>query len=63
VHGVAAHEVTYGGVAAHLTEVWVALRASLRSVLDETSLQDVLTGELPPSIRKLTEASEAWLPR
>ena len=31
----------------HLPEVWVAVRASLRRVLDETTLAQVLSGKLP----------------
>jgi DNA-binding IscR family transcriptional regulator len=33
-----------------LTDVWRALRASMRSVLEETSLADVATGELPAHV-------------
>ena len=40
----------YDGVAEHLPTVWVAVRASLRSVLDETSLADVLSGNLPERV-------------
>ena len=51
------------GVAEHLPEVWVAVRASLRRVLDETTLAQVLSGELPAHVRRLIEAPDAWLPR
>ena len=54
---------TYAGVAEHLPEVWVAVRASLRRVLDETTLAQVLTGTLPAHVRRLIEAPDAWLPR
>ena len=63
VRGLRPHETTYTGVAEHLPEVWVAVRASLRKVLDEVSLAQVLTGTLPPHVRKLVETPDAWLPR
>jgi Rrf2 family protein len=63
VRGLRPHETTYEGAARHLPEVWVAVRASLRTVLDETTLADVLTGELPGHVRRLVAAPDAWLPR
>lgn len=63
VRGLRPHETEYAGVASHLPIVWVAVRSSLRLVLDETSLSDVLTGELPEHVRRLTEEPDAWLPR
>ena len=47
VRGLRPHETTYEGVAAHLPDVWIAVRASLRRVLDETTLAHVLSGKLP----------------
>jgi Rrf2 family protein len=63
VHGLRPDETSYSGVAVHLSDVWVAVRASLREVLDQTTVQQVLTGELPPHVRKLVDLPEAWLPR
>lgn len=63
VRGLRPHETTYSGVAQHLPEVWIALRANVRKVLDETSLQQVLVGRLPAHVRRLSEDSESWLPR
>ena len=64
VRGMRAHETTYANVAEHLPEVWVAVRAALRGVLDETSIADVLTGRLPAHVRTLIESQpDAWLPR
>ena len=63
VRGLRPHETTYTGVAQHLPQVWVAVRASLRRVLDETTLQHVLTGKLPAHVRRMVEAPDAWLPR
>jgi Rrf2 family protein len=63
IRGLRAHETTYSGVAEHLPMVWVAVRASLRRVLDETTLAQVLHGNLPAHVRKMQETPEAWLPR
>ncbi len=63
VRGLRPHETTYTGVASHLPEVWVAVRASLRRVLDETTLQQVLTGKLPVHVKRMVDTPDAWLPR
>jgi Rrf2 family protein len=59
VHGLAPDETSYTGVAVHLRDVWIAIRASLREVLDATTVADVLTGDLPVHVRALVEAPGA----
>ena len=63
VRGLRPHETRYEGVAEHLPELWVAVRASLRQVLDETTLADVLSGNLPTHVRELASAPDAWRSR
>ncbi len=63
VRGLRPDQTSYAGVAEHLPQVWVAVRASLRCVLDETSLEHVLKGELPPHVQALCESPDAWAPR
>lgn len=63
VRGLRPNETNYPGVAEHLPHVWVAVRSALRRVLDETTLAHVLAGALPPHVRKLVDAPDAWLPR
>jgi Rrf2 family protein len=63
VRGLRPHETTYAGVAEHLPELWVAVRASLRRVLDEVTLAQLLNGKLPAHVRRLVEEPDAWLPR
>jgi Rrf2 family protein len=46
-----------GSVAQHLPDVWTAMTVSLTRVLDETTLQQVLTGELPDHVRALVVSS------
>jgi Rrf2 family protein len=55
-------EITYVGAAAVLSEVWVAVRASLRAVLEEVTLADLAAGKLPPTVDKLTRDPDAWQP-
>ncbi|GAA6527529.1 Rrf2 family transcriptional regulator [Intrasporangium sp. DVR] len=60
VRGLRPHEMSYGGVAEHLPSLWVAVRASLREVLDGTSLEALRTGDLPEPVRRLVTAPDAW---
>ena len=53
--------IEYRGNSEHLREVWVAVRASLRSVLEEVTLADLVSGNLPPVIEELTSQPDAWL--
>jgi Rrf2 family protein len=46
-----------------LREVWVAVRAGLREVLERTSLADVASGELPSAVAAKIEPEDAWQPR
>ena len=63
VRGEPPESVTYDGSAEHLRTVWIAVRASLRSVLDDLTLAEVVEGRLPPNVQRLTEAPDAWLRR
>jgi Rrf2 family protein len=48
-------DLPYSGPTAALTDVWRALRASMRSVLERTSLADVAAGDLPDHVRVLAD--------
>ena len=48
-------DLPYSGPTAALTDVWRALRASMRSVLERTSLADVAAGALPDHVRGLAD--------
>ena len=52
----------YQGAAARLPEVWVALRANLRAVLERVTLADLAAGTLPESVATLTTTADAWQP-
>lgn len=43
----------YSGPTAALADVWRALRAAMRSVLEQTALSDVASGELPDHVNRL----------
>ena len=53
VRDIALGDLPYSGPTAVLTDVWRALRASMRSVLEETTLADVASGELPEHVSRL----------
>ena len=55
--------ITYTGSAKELQNVWIAVRASLRDVLESTSLADLVSGELPEHVRELADDKDAWQPR
>src|SRR3954447_2515224 len=63
VRGQRPEEIDYSGSAESLQQVWIALRANLRKVLEETTVADVAQGRLPKEILALTKADEAWQPR
>lgn len=60
VHGQRPETLSYEGAAAHLQDVWVAVRASLRSILERTSVAHVVAGELPEIVTGLTCEERSW---
>lgn len=60
VRGLRPHETAYEGAATHLPTLWVAVRASLREVLDGTSLEQLRTGALPSTVVSLSQQPDAW---
>jgi Rrf2 family protein len=62
VRGIRPESIEYSGSAAPLRDVWVAVRASLRSVLEEVTVADVARGDLPAAVRELVANPEAWAP-
>ncbi len=53
VRDISLDDLDYAGPTAALTDVWRALRASMRSVLEQTSLADVARGALPANVSQL----------
>ena len=55
--------ITYRGSAEQLQTVWIAVRASLRSVLENTSLAELVSGTLPDHVQALADCKDAWEPK
>jgi Rrf2 family protein len=62
VHEMRPEEVAYTGVAEPLRDVWVAVRANLRAVLESVTLAHLVKGSLPASVRSVLRDPEAWAP-
>ena len=60
VRGLRPEDTEYDGAAASLPQVWVALRAAVRNVLENVTLADLSAGQLPPEVAALTESEAAW---
>src|ERR1700716_1620221 len=60
VRGQRPEEIEYVGSAESLQQVWIALRANLRKVLENVTVADVAAGSLPAEIVALTREDEAW---
>ena len=53
----------YPGNSERLSEVWIAVRASLRRVLENVTVADLRDGNLPPEVLEMTEDEGAWVTR
>ena len=62
VRGVRSEQIEYQGSAEKLREVWIAVRASLRSGLETVTLADLARGKLPASVAALAADPDAWAP-
>lgn len=60
IQGVRPDELAYDGAATRLPEVWVALRANLRAVLERVTLADLASGKLPRAVERLVADPDAW---
>ena len=60
IGGRAPEEVAYAGAGARVQDTWIALRASVRNVLENVTLADIAEDRLPASVTKLVGAPEAW---
>jgi Rrf2 family protein len=60
VRGSRPEHLEYAGAAAPLQQVWIALRASERGILEGVSLAHVASGEMPALVASLTADPAAW---
>ncbi len=63
IRGQRPEEIEYSGSSQALQQVWVAVRANLRAVLEQVTVASVAGGELPKEVIALTRAEEAWQTR
>jgi Rrf2 family protein len=62
VRGMGPEQVAYAGSSERLREVWIAVRANLRAVLEHVTIADLARGELPTDVEELAANPDAWLP-
>ena len=60
VRDVRPEALTYPGPAERLPEVWIAVRAALRGVLERVTVADVASGRLPRPVERLAADPDAW---
>ena len=60
VRGERAEQLNYGEGAGSLQDMWVAVRASLRAVLENVTLAELVTGDLPPNVQALVDDPTSW---
>jgi Rrf2 family protein len=60
VRGERPENIDYIGAAEPLQTVWIALRANERAILEDTTLEHIVTGQLPDRVTKLADDPRAW---
>ena len=63
VHEILPENVSYPPPSESLQQVWIAVRASLRSVLEAVTIADLASGSLPKSVVALNSSPDAWTVR
>jgi Rrf2 family protein len=63
ISGARPETVAYNERAVVLQRVWIAARASLRDVLEQTTIADLATGQLPAGVEKRSHDEDAWQAR
>jgi Rrf2 family protein len=62
VRGTRPEELEYEGSAETLQPLWIALRSSIRDVLEKVSLADLASGSLPRAIDRRAADPDSWEP-
>jgi Rrf2 family protein len=63
VSGQHPEELDFSGTARPLQEVWIAVRANLREILEKVTLADVADDDLPKIVGKRAAVDDAWISR
>lgn len=60
VRGSRPENLEYVGAATALQEVWIALRAAERAILEQVSLANIASGKMPKAVASLVANPAAW---
>ena len=60
IHGHRPESLDYREPATALRDVWVAVRASLREIMEGTTVADLVAGSLPDAVRGHTGVARSW---
>jgi Rrf2 family protein len=63
VRGAPPEESEYKGASETLPRVWIAVRASLRRVVEHVTVADIALGKIPKAIDKLADDPDVWKTR
>ena len=63
IRGERPEDVAYEGAAESLQQVWIALRANLRGVVEQVTIADLAKNKLPAAVTRLAKDPEAWQTR
>src|SRR4051794_7451907 len=63
IHESAPEDLHYAGAAERVRDVWVAVRANLRAVLESITLADITSKQLPWRLEALLSDPEVWAKR
>jgi Rrf2 family protein len=63
IQDMAPEQTKYPGNAERLSEVWIAVRAGLRRVLEHVTVADLRDGRIPDEVLELTKDEGAWVTR
>jgi Rrf2 family protein len=63
IQDMAPEATKYPGNAEKLSDVWIAVRASLRRVLERVTIADLRDGTIPEDVLELTRDEGAWVTR
>ena len=63
IQDLAPEQTKYPGNAEGLTDVWIAVRASLRRVLENVTIADLRDGDIPAEVQAMTDDEGAWVTR
>lgn len=60
VRGERPQDLNYADAAEALRPLWVAMRASVRGVLENVTLADLASRKLPAKVRRIADNADAW---